>query len=108
MPANKNISVCVATSPGPLIEIDANRTVRKPTGLRHRAARTSYVRRSPPPDPASRTSRRYDGGAGASGRQSLPASASTRRTYLNSVSYTCADLMIIINRPAGRPSAPAT
>jgi hypothetical protein len=32
MPANKNMSVCVATSPRPLIEIDANRTGQKPTG----------------------------------------------------------------------------
>ena len=44
MRANKNTSVCVATSPRPLIQIDANHTGQKPTGSLNRAARTSYVR----------------------------------------------------------------
>jgi transposase len=44
MPANKNTSVCVATRPRPLIQIDANHTGQKPTGPLNRAARTSYVR----------------------------------------------------------------
>jgi hypothetical protein len=45
MPANKNMSVCVATSPRPLNEIDANHAGRESIGLLNRAARTSYVRR---------------------------------------------------------------
>jgi len=44
MRANKNTSVCVATRPRPLIQIDANHTGQKPTGPFNRAARTSYVR----------------------------------------------------------------
>ena len=47
MSANKNVRVCVATSPGLLIEIDADRTGRQGTGLLNRAARTSYVRSRP-------------------------------------------------------------
>jgi hypothetical protein len=48
MSANKNVSVCVATSPGLLVEVDADRTGQKPPALLSRAARTSYVpRRSP-------------------------------------------------------------
>jgi hypothetical protein len=39
------VRVCVATSPGLLIEVDADRTSRKATGLRTAAVRTSYVRR---------------------------------------------------------------
>jgi len=44
MSANKNASVCVATSPRPLIEVDGNRTGQDATGLLNRAAPTSYVR----------------------------------------------------------------
>ena len=44
MSADENVSVCVATSPRPLIEIDANRAGHELTGLLNRAARTSYVR----------------------------------------------------------------
>jgi hypothetical protein len=61
MSANKNMRVCVATSPGLLIEVDANRTGQKPTGLLNRAARTSYVRRCP--------------GAGSGSRIQVPATS---------------------------------
>jgi hypothetical protein len=45
MSANNNARVCVATSPGLLVEIDASRTGQKAAS---RPARTSYVRRGPP------------------------------------------------------------
>ena len=45
MSVNNNVSVCVATSPGLLIKVDASCGGQKATGLHNRAARTSYVRR---------------------------------------------------------------
>ena len=45
MSVNKNVSICVATSPGLLIKVAANRTGQKAVGPFIRAAHTSYVRR---------------------------------------------------------------
>jgi hypothetical protein len=44
MSANKKVSVCVATSPRPLIEVDADRTGQKAAGQLNQAATASYVR----------------------------------------------------------------
>jgi hypothetical protein len=48
MSVNKNVSVCVATSPRLLIRVAANRCGQKATGLLNRAAQTAYVRRQRP------------------------------------------------------------
>jgi hypothetical protein len=45
MSVNKNVNVCVATSPGLLINVDANHTGQK-VGLLNRAAQTAYVYRA--------------------------------------------------------------
>ena len=45
MSANKNVRVCVITSPGLLVEVDADRADRKATASAPAAVRTSYVRR---------------------------------------------------------------
>ena len=60
MSANKNVNVCVATSPGLLIEVDANRIGQKTTGLRNPRGQT-IIRPPPlrPPDPVVRTSCRH-------------------------------------------------
>jgi hypothetical protein len=47
MSANKNVRVCVATSPGLLIEVDADRDARKAPCLPDRTARTSYASDDP-------------------------------------------------------------
>jgi hypothetical protein len=43
MSMNKNMSVCVATSPRLLMKVDANSTGQKASGLFNPAAQTSYV-----------------------------------------------------------------
>jgi hypothetical protein len=92
MTANKNTSVCVATSPGPLIEMDANRTAAKPPRLRNRAARTSYVRRS------SARRNRAPGHAAPRGGTRAPRTVRQKGFYggsrVKSISFLAASVML--------------